>query len=511
MTYFWHGISILLNLAAMFVVVPMLTNNKIIFGIYSICISTAIFLSYADLGFVTAGVKYAAESFATGNIKKEVKFHGFSSFILLIFVSLIAALYVVFSFYPSILIDDINNSEYLNLASQLLLIQAIFSFTTIIQRFASGVFMVRVEQYINQKITVTGALLKILSVFYFFTANKYDILGYFIFIKMVDLTTGLIGVIILKRKYNFPLLDYLRSIKFDRTVFNRTKGLAFSSLFATLMWIAYYELDIIAIGLLLGASAVAIFALAFTFMKFIRTLVSIIFSPFVSRYNHYVGLDNFEGLRALVFKVVRISMPIVIMTSISVVLLSKNLVLTWAGTEYAESGIILFLLAINFAYSFFVIPASNMLVTLERLREMYFISFLMVAIFWVGVFLTQSYWGVYSFAIFKTVAGTFSAIFYLKFILSFLKINLYRFFKVTINNILLPAIVQVSFILVLMNYLPEAKGSLNLIVVVGIGGFGALLGFITLYFTSSYYKTQFKYYLNRVIIEKLRVKDTTLI
>ena len=489
-----------MNLASMFIVVPMLTNNKIIFGVYSVCISTAIFLSYADLGFVTAGIKYAAECFARGEIKQEIRLHGFSSFILLIFVTLIVLLYLIFSFYPSILIKNIGSSGYLVLASKLLLVQAIFSYTTVLQRVVSGVFMVRIEQYINQRITVTGAFVKIISVFYFFSANKYDILHYFLFIKIVDLFVAFIGIIVIRRRYNFPIINYLKSIKFDQRIFNETKGLAFSSIFATFMWILYYELDLIAIGYFLGSLAVAVFALAFTFIKFLRTLISIIFGPFVSRYNHYFGLNNINELKGFVYKIILLSMPIIILTDISVIFLSKYIVLTWAGSEYLQSGLLLRMLAIGFIYSFIEIPASNMLVTLKRLKEIYLISFIMVVVFWAGVFFTKGFWGVNSFAIFKVVASTLSVFFYLNFLLRFLGIRLVDFMKNTVVKMIFPVIIQILFLLLLINYLPETKGTVNLLLVICIGLIGVLVGFIALYFTSSYYKLHFNKYFNKIAI-----------
>ena len=60
-TYFWKALSIFLNLAAMFIVVPKLSSMPAIYGIYIVCISTMIFLRYSDLGFLVSGYKYASE------------------------------------------------------------------------------------------------------------------------------------------------------------------------------------------------------------------------------------------------------------------------------------------------------------------------------------------------------------------------------------------------------------------------------------------------------------------
>ena len=478
----------------------MITDNKVVYGVYSICISTAMFLSYADLGFVSAGIKYAGESYAKAEHDEEVKYFGFSSFILFIFVTLIAAIYLMFSYNPSLLIKDIQYSSYLSIASSLLLIQAVFSFNTVIQRFVTGVFQIRIEQYHYQRINIIGSIIKITSVFYFFGPGKYDIIGYFLFMKTIELLTTFVGIWIIKIRYKLSMIGYLKAFKFNKEVYHKTKGLAFSSLFVTFIWILYYELDVIVIGKMLGASAVAIFALAFTFMKFLSSLSSVIFSPFQSRYNHLVGLNDIAGLQTLLNKVILFTMPIFILVVMSITLLSDNIVISWAGREYSASGLILSILVINFLHSFIRIPGANMLVALVRIKEMYWINLITLIVFWGGVFLSINYLGVNAFAIFKLVAGTLAMIFYLRFLLDFLQIGLIDFLKQSLFKLIIPIIVQVSFLLFVIRYLPDDKGKLNLLIVIVAGSIGSLLGFITLYFTSSYYKTEFNHYLTKILI-----------
>lgn len=57
---FLQILSILLGFVSMFIVVPYLSSDQTTYGIYSVCISVTIFLSYAYLYFLGAGQKYAA-------------------------------------------------------------------------------------------------------------------------------------------------------------------------------------------------------------------------------------------------------------------------------------------------------------------------------------------------------------------------------------------------------------------------------------------------------------------
>ena len=53
-----------------------------------------------------------------------------------------------------------------------------------------------------------------------------------------------------------------------------------------------FEFDLIIIGNLFGADDVAIYAISFTILNFLRSMWGAVFSPFSQRFNHYVGLKS---------------------------------------------------------------------------------------------------------------------------------------------------------------------------------------------------------------------------
>ena len=64
---------------SLFIVVPFLSENKVLYGIYSVCISLTIFFNYADFGFITVCQKYVGEYYAKNDLREEIKIVGFTS------------------------------------------------------------------------------------------------------------------------------------------------------------------------------------------------------------------------------------------------------------------------------------------------------------------------------------------------------------------------------------------------------------------------------------------------
>ena len=498
-TYLWQGVAMVLHLISMMIVIPFISENKVIFGIYSICISVSIFLNYADLGFVSAGIKYAGESYAKKEYKEEVKYYGFSGFILLLLVSFIVLTFLLFSYNPQILINNIFDSEILQIASSLLLIQALFSFNIILQKYVSGVFQVRIEQYVFQRINIIGNIIKISSVFYFFGSNNYDIVGYYFFIKLIELLVLIIGVFLIKFRYNILIKDFILNLKFNKAIYNKTKDLAYSSFFITILWIIYYELDIIIIGKIFGANEVAVFSIAYVFMQFLRSLSSILFSPFQNRYNHFIGLNDLLGLKKIVKKVIFLTTPIFLFGVLIIVVFSDNLILSWAGNQYTDSALILILLSLCHFFNSIIIPGSNILVSLEKIKEMYLVNLTVVIVFWLGIYFTYKNLGLISFPIFKLISTSISAIFYFSFLINFLEKSVFEILVKIFKNLFIPILVLYFCLISLLEFLPIYKSNINFIIVFCYSLLSISVAFISLFLTSKYYRNEFKIYFIKIL------------
>lgn len=287
--YFWRSLSIISGFLSLLIVVPHLSNNSELYGIYSYCISFSLYLTYADIGFLGAGQKYAAEEFARGNRNEEINILGFTGAILLLVILPFSIAMIYFSFHPGILINVLSDEGQKIAGNIFLIIGVISPFQVIIQRLVQSILIIRIKDYISLRIDIMFNILKILSVFFFFSKDRFMIVKYFLVVTILSLLSSLIILVVIYRSENYDFVKLLKSIRLSKKYYYMTKKLALSSLLVTIGWLIYYELDLIAIGKLFGPHEVAIYAIGFTFLTFLRALWNIVFSPYAQRFNHFAG------------------------------------------------------------------------------------------------------------------------------------------------------------------------------------------------------------------------------
>ena len=491
-TYLWQGLSLILNFLSMFFIMPYLTSDPTTYGIYSVCIFLSIFLSYADLGFMGAGQKYASEYFAIGDRENEIKVIGFTNFILLIFLILISVVFFTLSLNPSFLVEGISKTNQYKIASTLLFILAIFTPTTLLQRLLHMIFSIRMEDFIIQRTNIIGSVFKILSAFYFFSQGKYDIIGYFLFTQIVNFISVFITLFIARKRYNYNFRHLIQSLHFNKIVFDKTKGLAFVSLVITVSWILFYELDSLGVAKLLGANQVAIYAIGLTLLSLFRTILGILFSPFNVRFNHFVGRGEEIALKTFYLQIVIILAPFVVFPILTIAILARPIVLTWVGADYIASVTVIQFLVFCNVFAFINYPTNFILVAKERQKTLYLINGLLPFVFWIGIVSTISSLGVNSFAVFKLVAFIISTFILYKQMIDYLKLDFFDSVKTIFLPMLFPAIFLISTAFFIRDYLPEEKSKLNLLIVAFVMGGLIILSFVIQYFVSLNWRLQMK-------------------
>lgn len=402
--YIWQSLSILLGFFSLFVVIPYISSDKSLFGIYSVCTSLTIFFSYADLGFLSAGVKYAAEYFIRGEKEKEINMIGFVAFMMLAAFFVVSLVIIVCAIYPTILIPELAEGTNRWYIARWLLFTLAFSCPIMIaQRVLTMVFSIRVEDYKYQRITIVGSLIKISSVFYFFRDGHYELLEYYVFFQVVNLLIVLVAYVF-TRGYGYRIKTLMSAFRFNKEMFDKTKKLSATSLVLVISMILYYELDQIIIANYLGIDAVAIYAIALSVMTFVRTFMSLLYSPYSSRYNHYSGVGDISGLQVFVKKVILELSPIVCCPILILACLAYPFVVSWVGESYSSSSYLITIMVFSFLPNFIGTPISSYFIAKEENMCLIKLNVCNVVIYWTGIILTLHFWGVYSFAVFKSIS-----------------------------------------------------------------------------------------------------------
>lgn len=415
--YIWQAASILLGFVSLFVVIPYLSSNQTLYGVYSICTSLTIFFSYADLGFLNASKKYGAEYYVQNRLEDEVKIVGFVFFLMLVVFASISGVILFFSYKPLLLIPElIVGSEEYNIARKLLLILSVSCFFILVQRVINVVYTIRVEDYKFNKIAVLGSVIKILSVFCFFSGDRYRLVEYYAFFHFVNLIVSLI-VTLQTRQYGYGIRQLISSIKFDKEVFRKVWKISLTTLIAMLCAMLYLELDQLAISHMFGISSSAIYGIALAITNIVRSYCSLVYSPYTSRYNHYVGLGDSQGLFNFLGKMIVSLSPLIIFPVLVVALTAKPFIISWVGFSYVDSAMLASLMVLSFLPYFLKEPVTNYLYAVEKNRVNMKLFVFNPVIYWLGIILTYKVIGLTSFALFKFLAPSVLSVFYLVVVL----------------------------------------------------------------------------------------------
>jgi O-antigen/teichoic acid export membrane protein len=489
----------------MFIVVPKLSEMPNIYGIYTIAITTSIFFYYADFGFIGAGFKYSSEFFGKGDRKSEIEIIGFSGFILFIFLSMCAIGIFVLAKNPQIIFKGIEDQKELAVASSLLSILSLSFPIVLIQRLLRIIFGIRVEEYIFQRLSIAGSIIIISSVFYFFSVGNYNIVGYYLFFHLVNLIVCILAILIAKTRYQYDFYLLYRSFKFSKRIFRNTIKMALVTFCSSIAHVLFYEIDSLVIAKFLGAHFVAIYAIGFTIQSFIRNLAGTIYGPFSARFNHFIGANNIAGLKSFYQTIASISIPIIVLPIVSILMLMQPFILCWVGDTYKSSILIAQFLVACFLYSFLVNPASSLIIAQEKYRMLYFFSFIPLIIYWTGILFTFPSLQLTSFAIFKFVGLTVTAI--IAFIASYqlLRGDTFNTYKSAVFHLFLPCVFMILTLTYLTEYLPVEKSKLNLSYVTGVGAIVSGIGLFLYYLSSQ----PFRYIINQSIKKILFDRGTS--
>lgn len=489
--YFWQLLAFALNFVALFIVTPMLSSMQEIYGIYSVCASLNIFLQYADLGFLMAGKKFAAESVINGDEENEKRFVGTSMSIFTFFSLFLSLGLIVCIINPDVLITGVsNNPNHLDTARKLLYILGFSIVVTIVNKYVEFIYSLRLEEYKAQRAIIVGNIIKIASVPLYFFQNRYDIVGYYAFSQAIMLFSCLF-VLYQSKEIGYGITSIFRVFRFDKTSFNLMKGLAFGGFGSALAWILFYEIDTVAISALLGAKMVAIYAVGRSIQSFVRSITGIIYSPYNVRFYYFKGNDDIDGMKRF-FDTLTCLLSFMIIPIVVIAVFSEPFTIAWVGPDYKGSIIIMQILVLCFVYNNITSPCGSIVFAFNKAKDLLKLSFIQPLVFWLGVFMTVKLWGINSFAFFKLIACTISALYFFIIAIRTIKINPWR---VLVSNLFYPLIITISvstaiYLLSGSSLHVTMKSSHQLLLCVGWMGLACMASFIVYFILSKPFRKE---------------------
>jgi O-antigen/teichoic acid export membrane protein len=402
--YYWKILSIFSGFLSLVLVVPNISDNSVLYGIYMFVMSISLYLSYADIGFLSAGQKYSAEYFAINDIKNEKGVMGFVFMLMLITFLPFIVLMLVFSLDPYIAFKELEASG-AEVASKLFLIMGLlFPLQILLQRVMNMILAIRLLDYISTRFEIVTNIIKILSIFYFFGNEKYMLIEYFLFCTLITIFCYMLVGVTIKYKINYNFLELFKSFSLNKKYFYKTKDLALSSFIATLSFIIFYEIDLILIGKFVGARELAIYAIAFTFLNFLRSLWVIIYTPVTSRINHFVGLKQLNKLYDTIEILVKFTMPLYFFGVFILFINAEKLLLLWVGEYYLSANILLQFLLISVFFNYLIQPATQYFYACTKYKYIFINALALPFVFFSSIYFLYDSYGVLSFAIGKLLA-----------------------------------------------------------------------------------------------------------
>ena len=393
----------------MMVVVPHLSENLELFGIYSVCLSISVYLSYSDLGFISAGQKFAAEAYKRNESLNELAITGFSIFILILMFLPFSILSIFLASNPELLLNKLSLTNR-DIASNLLLIVAILlPVQIVLERATTFILSIRLKDFIGLRVTILVNILKISSVFVFFSEDEYMLTQYYLFVTLISIVGSIITLLIIKFKLNYDLLLLISNIKYRKDVFTKIGKLALSSFVLTISFVIHFQIDSILIASFIGIEEVAIFAVGFTLMTFLKSIINIVYSPFAHSLNHQAASSEDYGLT--IQKILAFTFPAYLIGILVITLSAQYLVTFWVGVEYQHSIRITEILFVSIFFQWLNTPAAFFYSTALKYRYHYILAALIPILFIVFLVMTHEYLGVEAFAWAKIFIGGVSSIF----------------------------------------------------------------------------------------------------
>jgi O-antigen/teichoic acid export membrane protein len=370
------------------------TLGKSEYGLFSLVNSIIAYIVLLDLGFGSAVIRFNAKYISENNSTGQRNINGM--FLLLFsaigLVSLIASVILVFNF--SSIFSSLSESE-LSILKTIFIIAAINVavsfplniFSSIITAYERFVYL----KVINLiRVVLSPAMMVLVLLFDFRSTGMVTVA------LVLNLTIGVINVVFCRTKLNLTV----RFTGFDTKLFKEIFSYSSYILLSSIAFQIYTNADPLIIGMFLGATPIAIFAIAAQLNTYILNFSNVLASFYLPKLTKMIvkGADQAALMLELV-KIGRIQALIVGYIVSGFVLFGQSFILIWLGPDYKYAYTVALIIIIPQITSIVQSLFATMLEAMNMHRVKAFIYF-SVAILKVGLtFWFIRFWGITGCAI----------------------------------------------------------------------------------------------------------------
>ena len=369
-TYAWSFFNIITRVVSQFYIIPILSKDKIEYGIYVFLIGFNFVLAYLDFGFQNLARKEGAFNFELNNKDQLSLIFSTLITVYLLIASLVFFLFIYIYFNPWIIIPFSETID-IETTKSLILVYSISIFSTFLLRFCSIYFEISIKSYI---VTSLLSVIQIINTFYVFLSNglgTFSIVDFFGLWQIQNLVLALILLYQINKKCQLKLKLNIKYIQ-------RHKDLILNGLTLSIAWLLLSEIDGTFILKFFGPESVAIIGPALTINSFLRFGITTLLAPFTVRMFQKSGMNSSEYIGTYFPSIL-----VIIGGVLTIIYSQSDLIISlWLGSEYQSSSIILKnLIIIQFTQLFSIIAATFFTVNSD-FEKLYQNKILQLIFFW---------------------------------------------------------------------------------------------------------------------------------
>ena len=195
-----------------------------------------------------------------------------------------------FSLNPEILISSLKTEkQFSNVASDLIRILSIVCLLQVIINFVLCLFEINLKKYYCNSVSSVLALVSI-GIFFIVDKDKIDwIVIYFLSIKLLDLVYLFVLIFLTKKVFGLSSIELFRNFKPSKDLLKKTYKLSLTTLITSFLAMIY-EMDSIFL-VKQQPKKISFYSIALG-PFFIKSIFSVLFSPFNSIFNYFRNNEN---------------------------------------------------------------------------------------------------------------------------------------------------------------------------------------------------------------------------